>query len=402
MSRTSTSRHGLGDVRIMDGVITAAFLAVGIVLILADVDRLDEIGLWQPTIGVRASGVVLLVVACGFQLVRRAHPAVALVGVLIVLGVDFSIGPSIPVWLVYSDVVYAAVTYGSTRVVRATYGQAILLTIALPTAAGIAAPQWRTVFLTALWMLAVAGSPIAYAQAVREHRKAAQSERERTVTILELAESERTQAVVEERQRLARELHDVVAGQLSAIAMRSAAALRTPGASSATESALAAIRVESLEALTQMRAMIDLLAPEETRKSASLRRLDHLITGARSAGTPVTTHIALDSDSTALPAVVDIAAYRILAESITNATRHAAGSPITVSVNTDAGWLELAVSNPSPESIPRVSGHGLHNMRTRAESVGGDLVVGRDGAHWRVHARLPLGDATDSRPEVAS
>ncbi|HEY8480252.1 MAG TPA: histidine kinase, partial [Spirillospora sp.] len=179
--------------------------------------------------------------------------------------------------------------------------------------------------------------PLAVGYAVRVRRTARQ----------EMAEQERrhlaAEAVLTERQRIARELHDVVAHHMSMIAIQAEAApYRVDAVPEETRKDLAEIRATALDALTELRRILGVLRSEdgaETAPQPSLDRLDELIANARGAGLRVETHLTGDIDG--LSPGVGLTAYRIIQEALSNVMRHAPGSQVRVEVTRDNGvvWL---------------------------------------------------------------
>jgi signal transduction histidine kinase len=206
-------------------------------------------------------------------------------------------------------------------------------------------------------------------------------------------------AVLEERARIARDLHDVVAHHLSLIALESQSApLRNPALPADAAGSFAQVHRLAKTGLTEMRTLLRLLRAEDPD-------LPSLIAQVRASGATVT--VSRDADLTGLPAGVRLAAYRIMQESLTNATRHAPGAPITVAITIAADILALTVTNARkypttpPPDISDISvmpgsaaGLGMIGMRERAAAVGGTLTAGPTEAGFRVEARLPTnGDA---------
>ncbi|MGZ4611667.1 MAG: sensor histidine kinase [Kineosporiaceae bacterium] len=235
----------------------------------------------------------------------------------------------------------------------------------------------------------------------RRARFAALEERARRA---EVEREERARlAVAEERLRIARELHDVVAHALSVVAVQSGVAhhvLETrPDAAGA---ALAAIETTSRDALVEMRRLLGVLRrPDDAGTSRGpapgLGDLPALADQVRAAGVDV----ALDvpSELPPLPAGVELSAYRIVQEGLTNVLRHC-GPTATVIVCVEADALTLEVLDPGragappPEPGETTGGHGLVGMRERVAMFGGELSAGRvPGGGFRVRARLPV-DAT--------
>ena len=202
-------------------------------------------------------------------------------------------------------------------------------------------------------------------------------------------------AVVEERGRIARELHDVAAHDLSAIVVQAGAADRLvdrdPEAAKAT---LRAIRAQGRDTMAALRQLVGIMrdgGPDTDDRSPqpTLHRLDDLLAAARDVGTPI--DVTVTGDATALPAAVDLTGYRIIQEALTNARRHAPGARVTVAVDYGPQALSIVVENRTAAARPATGhGHGLIGMRERVRQVGGRLRVGADARHrWRVEARLP-------------
>ena len=211
-------------------------------------------------------------------------------------------------------------------------------------------------------------------------------------------------AVAEERVRIARDLHDVVAHSLSVIAVQSDAAEAALG--TAPERALApvrAVRATAREALTDIRRMLEVLRTDDDERpgvdSPGVSAISGLVDAARGAGTPVTLEVRLTTAP--VPPGVDLAAYRIVQESLTNARRHAPGAAVTVAIVQRARALEVTVTSAAASTPPPAStgdGYGISGMRERAISLGGRLDAGPTAeGGFVVHATLPLsGDREDA------
>jgi signal transduction histidine kinase len=223
------------------------------------------------------------------------------------------------------------------------------------------------------------------------HALAAQTER---------AEDERARrAVLEERTRIARELHDVVAHHLSLIAVRAESApYRLRSLDEPARAEFGSLSEVAREALTDMRRLLGVLRqdqPADLAPQPELADLPALVDTARKAGVSVELSAppALDQ----VPAGVGVCAYRIVQESLSNASQHAPGAPITVSVGHDSGAVLLRVANgpggpADPSENERGPGHGLTGMRERVALLGGSLSAGPspDGG-FVVSAVLPVG-----------
>ncbi len=227
------------------------------------------------------------------------------------------------------------------------------------------------------------------------------------------ADDEARRRVDEERLRIARELHDVVAHTMSTINVQaSAAATVLTERPEAAAEALAAIRTASKNGLRELRAILNVLRQADdadpTAPAPGLAQLDALIAGATQAGLPTT--LTARGDRAPLPAGVDLAAYRIIQESLTNAIRHAGPATATVSLTYLDGRLLIEVTDTGRGAAPaeaRVgsaghpgsgsgSGHGLVGMAERAAVAGGTLHTGpAPGGGFAVTAALPFAPADE-------
>lgn len=206
-------------------------------------------------------------------------------------------------------------------------------------------------------------------------------------------------ATTEERARIARELHDVVAHRLSAIAVQAGAGLHVLHEDpERARTAFEAIDDTARGGLSEMRQALGLLRAREAGAALSpqptLRDVEHLARESRDAGVPVELEVA--GDLGALPAGLDLSAYRIVQEALTNVRRHAPGATARVDVSVDRRRLLLRVANSSP-SAPAANGHGdepghgLVGIRERVALYGGALSTGEqpDGG-FLVSADIPL------------
>ncbi|WP_280482819.1 sensor histidine kinase [Nocardia cyriacigeorgica] len=344
--------------------------------------------------------MALLAALCATSMWRRRKPMWALVAGLVPLLIDFALGPTIPIWLVYSDLVYAGVLYGTRRQSRVVIGAAITATAAGSAAALAVTGEWRAIVITLLASSAFLGTSIWWALTVRAHKETAQAERAKAQALSLVAELDRRAAIADERKTMARDLHDVIAGHLSAIAIQSEAALgllaRRDGGDPALAGVVESIRANSVSALHEMRTMIGLLrrddGAEDLAAPRGLAQLSLLVDAARAAGSTVRVHGGVDH---VLPSAVDQAAYRIVQEALTNAMKHAPGQEVDIHISADATTLTVAIRNPlahsngpvDPAGLPH---RGLTNMRERAAALGGALTAGASAQGWTVCAELPL------------
>ena len=214
-------------------------------------------------------------------------------------------------------------------------------------------------------------------------------------------EAERAQrAVLEERTRIARELHDVVAHHMSLIAVRAETApYRITGLSEPARAEFGALSEVAREALTEMRRLLGVLRHDQPAALApqpQLGDLPALIDAARRAG--VSVELSAPPAPGPVPPGVGVCAYRIVQESLSNASQHAPGAAVTVSVGHDAGAVLLRVANGPAGAAGSAGnehgpGHGLTGMRERVALLGGSLSAGpAPGGGFVVSAVLPVGE----------
>jgi signal transduction histidine kinase len=222
-------------------------------------------------------------------------------------------------------------------------------------------------------------------------------------TQTERAEAERARrAVLEERTRIARELHDVVAHHMSLIAVRAETApYRLTGLTESAQAEFSSLSEVAREALAEMRRLLGVLRydqPAALAPQPQLADLPALVDAARRAGAPV--EFSAPTALGQVPAGVGVCAYRIVQESLSNASQHAPGAPVTVSVDHDCGAVLLRVANgpgahPAPSGNEHGPGHGLTGMHERVALLGGSLTAGpAPGGGFVVSAVLPLGETS--------
>ncbi|GAA1704906.1 sensor histidine kinase [Streptomyces yatensis] len=357
-------------------------------------------------------GLIALFVISAAVLLRRSRPLVGLGVGTAALGVDILSGGLAVTFLIYTDLVYAAVMYSGPLAARRIPQICGLLT-GLATVVPLAIFGDPVALLVGPFVALLTLTPAWTGTVVRNHREEAAAARLEAERVALLAELDRREAVASERSRMARELHDMVANHLSAIAIHSSAALSLKDPA-ATDDALGVIRENSVRGLAEMRRLIGLLRdPGDTAEPAAISTLDALDTlleQARANARPGGQDIVLCDERPAgadpLPAPVELAAYRIVQESLTNALKHAAPGRVDVTLAHRAdGPLEVSVISPyGDRSGPRApgSGTGLIGMRERVNLLGGTLdagpVTGPRGMVWQVRAALPRGD--ESAPSV--
>jgi signal transduction histidine kinase len=234
------------------------------------------------------------------------------------------------------------------------------------------------------------GLGLKFRQVTAAEERAARFERER--------EERALAAVTEERARIARELHDVVGHSVSVMTVQASAVRRLLRPEQQKErEALLVVERTGREALAEMRRMVGVLRrPEEAPALApqpSLQYLEKLVEQAREAGMPV--ELRVEGDPRPLPAGVDLTAYRLVQEGLTNALKHARAERAQVLVRYSADDIEVTVSDDGRGAgSGDGGGHGLVGMRERVAVYGGELEAGpRPEGGYRLRARLPVAQA---------
>jgi signal transduction histidine kinase len=217
---------------------------------------------------------------------------------------------------------------------------------------------------------------------------------------LEREREEKAQlAVAEERGRIARELHDVIAHGVSVIVVQAQAGPHLLGDPERVRGVFRAIESSGRDALVELRRLLGILRSEDEQLAIGpqpgLGSLQSLVEQVRASGLPV--ELRIEGEPVHLPAGIDLSAYRIVQEALTNVVKHAGDAAAEVVISYEARALELDVIDDGRGSATSVngSGHGLIGMRERVALYGGTLEAGmRDGGGYAVRARLPFGDAT--------
>ncbi|WP_030235815.1 sensor histidine kinase [Streptomyces sp. NRRL S-350] len=391
--------------RRLDRLVAFCGLVGGTVLIVFRVyDHADRVPVW-------AVALPMLVMA-GLELCRRTRPVLTVsVGGLAFVACLLT-GSLLATLIMYTDLLYAAVVYGGrrmSRVLHLTGGSTVLVLAGVAWYAAGTATGLLIAVLSALVFL----SPVWTGDVVRKHRQEAEAERLRAEQTALLSEMDRREAVGAERARMARELHDVVANHLSAIAIhatgaQSVARRRSLPADDPLVEVLAVIRENSVQGLAEMRRMIGLLRDsgggeaDESYAAPDLAAVDALLAKARAAGQDVGLdfELAEHGERGQVPVPVGLAAYRIVQESLTNALKHA--GPGLVRLRLDFGPDELRIAVDSPyrgepgRGLPGARA-GLVGMAERAGLLGGTFEAGPKDGYWSVRAVLPRAQESEGR-----
>jgi signal transduction histidine kinase len=245
---------------------------------------------------------------------------------------------------------------------------------------------WDTITFTVAWVIGFAVGE-KYREVDEAEERAALAERER--------EERALRAVADERARIARELHDVVGHSVSVMTVQASAVRRLLDQDQERVSeALQVVEQTGREALAEMRRMVGVLRHAEEAPALapqpSLGEIERLVRHARDRGLPV--EVSIEGDPVELPTGIDLTAYRLVQEGLTNAIKHARARQAEVVIRYENGHVELTVSDDGRGGGDGGgSGHGLVGMRERVHVYGGELEAGpRPEGGFRLRARLPV------------
>ncbi len=376
---------------LVDGAVAVVFttfcLVAGRAIAANNDERFDA---WTIVTGLIIGGVLVF---------RRVAPEATLAVTVAGLGVwtvaDFAGGP------IYLAPLVPLYTLAALGLRRRTVIAVVAMTVAFVVITLLSDERGTHVgFLVAFagW----AGGAIFLGTAQRNRRAYLAQLEQRARDLEETREEEARRRVAEERLRIARDLHDVIAHGIAAIHMQSGAALhvlaRQPEQAAP---ALAAVKQLSKQTMQELRATLDVLRaddqdgdePAPLAPTPGLDRLGALVDVSRRAGLPVELHVV--GDESARPGAVDVAAYRIVQESLTNVMRHAgerAHATVTVSHGDHAVDIDVVDDGLGAAAIGGSNGgHGITGMRERAATVGGTVTAGANpGGGFRVRAHLPF------------
>ena len=340
--------------------------------------------------GHRPLNVALALAFSATLLLRRRLPPVPLLTGLALIELANEARPAVPNALAetgaflfgYILAIYWAGRYATGRMLAVC---GLIVFVAIPAAA--IEPGSSVTASDIAFFVMFLGGPLLAGRVVR--RRAL---RERVLEV------ERDTAVAEERARIARELHDVVAHAISVVVLQARGGRKLLSSEPlAAREAFDTIEQVSEQALTEMRRLLGLLRQQDDElvlaPQPSLARIDELVRGLRASGLPV--EVSIEGEPIALPPGVDVSAYRIVQEALTNALKHAGPARAHVVLRYGADDLELEIlDDGAGNGHGGGSGHGLVGIRERVAVIGGELDTGRRPAGGAaVRARLPLGSA---------
>ncbi|MEV0894908.1 histidine kinase [Promicromonospora sp. NPDC050262] len=426
-----TAEDRRGDMITAAGILVTALALDALGLIRTSWSGLPDVPSWWFAIPAA--------IGCTALIWRRVRPLAVLGVATVAFVVDVVLGGSVGLIVVLWEALYAVHLHGSRVARHVSIVGVALLTAALMIAIAVVTGQLRPTVLVGLQAVTLLVMPMWWGTNVRQGRELTAAahererlERERGTVLLRLAESARHDAVRAERTTVARDLHDVVASHLSAIAITSGAALAGADDPERDRAALRSIRAESLASLQDMQAMIRVLRTDTepggarpegagpgdagqggTGRDDAVRQIAgqnrdtngaggtgsgaDLVAASRAAQlAPVIEQARLagldlgvsDPDgvltgATPLPAAVDHAVYRVVREALTNVHKHggaradlsfAAGGPLEIEVH-DAGAVHARTARPRAD-VGEGTGIGLVSMRERVESLGGSFWAG--------------------------
>jgi len=367
-------------------LLTAAVVSIGVAV------RADS--------STRPASLALAIAAAGSLVLRRRAPIVTLSvsgGLVIALfAVDHSAGPIAviaPAIALYS----IALWRGGVPLVAALVATAAAVMVVDIFLSGHHTDRLR---LQTAAHVALIALPVLAAEALRNRRAYIRVLLERLELAERTREEEAARRAEQERLRIARELHDVAAHTLTTINVQAgvAAHLLDRDADHARE-ALATIEAASHEALDELRMILGVLREPDGRAprepAPGLAAFGSLVEQARSTGLQVSLEVEGEQPAR-VPDAVQLAAFRILQESLTNARRHAPGAAANVNLSFGPDRLQLAIENDAGAGRANGSnrGVGILGMRERAAALGGTLDARRAGDRFRVIAELPYSRAT--------
>ena len=345
-------------------------------------------------------GYGLLIAGAAALLVRRGHPVAALVGTVIpAFAYDLLNDPGGLCTIAVGVALFAVADAGHRRAGVA----AIITVVGGFLAIGVVLGRGHVIDLvTALWFAGWLVASLILGETTRSRRAYLEEVEQRAQEAERSREDEARRRAGEERIRIARELHDVLAHRISMISVQSGVGAhlldRDPDQA---RRALVAVNQASKEALQELRATLGLLrqadGPEPRSPAPGLAQLDQIVASTTAAGVDV--RVEVSGQPRDLPTGVDLAAYRIIQESLTNVIRHARAATARIAIAYQRADVVIQIDDDGRgldvQEPPAAGGNGLLGMRERTTALGGDLEAGPIASGgFRVRARLPLEAAT--------
>ncbi|MEU6949001.1 sensor histidine kinase [Streptomyces sp. NPDC046316] len=387
-------RGGRMSPRVADAVVTL------VVALVVAVWTLLSAGYEGEPVGRTVAAWALIAVGCGALCFRRRAPVVVAAVTLLACAVYYPLSAQDgPLMITFALALYTTAAEGRF-VAAVALASVTLLAVGLGEIrqdAGRRQIDDTSLAMLAGWLISLVAvgraqrTRLAYLHEVEQRAHAAEREQE----------ARALQSATAERLRIARELHDVLGHSISLINVQSGAVLHRLSkkpepevALAAAEEALEAVKATSKDALRELRATLGVLRQADeaapTGPTSGLALLGDLVERAR--GTGLDVRMELTGTPVPLAPPVDLAAYRIVQESLTNVTRHSGARTATVALDWRADELRLRIEDDgegAPEERPL--GSGIRGMAERARAFGGELTAHSTTEGFRVDARLPIG-----------
>jgi signal transduction histidine kinase len=356
--------------------------ALAMVVLLSDVPGAQETSDRYPDL----LGALLAVAACAMLAVWRRNPLATAVVALACAAAGLALGYTVVVPIVVGLVLCSQAAIHS--VPRVTLPLAAYAGTAMAAAVAVAGTD-TPLIMRIVGGLAIGVTPVLIGDSIRSERERTRAAREFARRIAELRDRDVERAVVEERLRIARDVHDITGHHLSAISLQAAGASRATS-DPVARGALERIHRLTSEALGQTRRALGVLRESGPATLAPTPRLEHveqLLEPARDAGLAV--DLRLDGAGRPLSDEIEVCAYRVVQESLTNVVRHASATAVHVRVAYGERELTIAVEDDGVGGPARPGG-GIEGMRERVAIVGGSFAAGPGARGWSVRASLPL------------
>lgn len=355
-------------------------------------------GVWGPFSMLDTSNVspwwalVFALPACALAVFKHRAPMRVLAAVTALFVADLLTVGGIGTLVVLLDVLWRAAFVAGPRARRALLVLLGVSTIALcPIALLFTDVPVAVAFLIAVQFGAIFGTDYWWAVAVAQANELAELHRQRAEDAEHEAERDRSAAVLHERETMARELHDAVAGHVMAMAIRAEAVLSTAPDEERDRAALQAVRDAGLEAHTALRTMIAVLrgGSGDLTPAPRIEDLEGILADARRSGLSV----AATPLNAGFPLLVEQTIVRIVREALANCIRHSSGADVDLEIIADEMTVSVRVDSRGGTSVPHAAGNGwgLSMLGERVRALDGAFHAGPVVGGWSVRAELPIG-----------
>lgn len=330
--------------------------------------------------------------ACVAVLCKVRAPWASLIAATVLFAVDLFTTGGLGPFVVLLDVLWTAVSLAQQRA-RRNVLIAVVVAVAVIFVVALARSQASApvAFLVAVQFGALVGTDYWWAVAVSQANELAELHRQRADEAAAAAARDRDEAVQREREAMARELHDVVAGHVLAMAIRAEAALSTPADADGDRAALRAVRDAGLDAHGALRSLISVLRRGDGELSPTPRLADvqDLVADARRGGLRVRLSWRLDVE---VRGQAEQAVVRVVREALANCLRHAGGAEVDVTVEKHEGGVRVCIDSRGGTPLASVAGGGgwgLSMLDERVSALGGRFSAGPHPGGWLVEAVIP-------------